>query len=146
MFEVRASAPAAQEKPFFNGESSNYPEPSQQGRPVFQQPKVMRVWVAPYVDADGNLRSGEYTYFNTPGKWNYGDMKKPGAASGAFEPGRPSNLGFNPVVKAPPEAKAPPKPAEQPAPAPAATSSANTKPSDASALAITQPYQRLNTK
>lgn len=138
-------------QPYFQGQASNYPEPGQQGMAVFSQPKVMRVWTAPYVDADGNLRSGEYTYFSTPGKWNYGDMKKPGAASGIFEPARPGNLGFNPVVQQPKSAgnggattnAAPPKPAE-----PANNTGGVGQPAAANAPAdsttsITQPYQRL---
>ncbi len=136
--------------PMFNGQPSNYPDPGQNGMPVFTQPKVMRVWVAPYVDADGNLRSGEYTYFSTPGTWNYGTLNKPGAASGIFEPSRPDNLGFKPNVvsgnrragstsggSAAPSA--PPAPAEQGRaptlkPAPTATSGEG----------ITQPYKRLS--
>lgn len=154
---VQTSAPDAQ--PFFQGQPSNYPEPSQNGMPVFQQPKVMRVWVAPYVDADGNLRSGEYTYFSTPGQWSYGDMRKPGAASGIFEPSRPGNLGFTatqkekaPAVSS--ESRTPPKPAE---PAANASQGATPVPSGAQsaprqlttgdpAAAITQPYQRLSNK
>ena len=95
VFDRRVQKPATVEKPVFQGQSSNYPEPGQNGMPVFEQPTVARVWVAPYVDADGNLRSGEYTYFSTPGKWNYGDLKKPGEASGIIQPGKPSNLGFS---------------------------------------------------
>lgn len=152
---VQASAPEAQ--PFFQGQPSNMPEPGQNGMPVFQQPKVMRVWVAPYVDADGNLRSGEYTYFSTPGQWNYGDMRKPGSASGIFEPSRPGNLGFTATQKAPEgQTRTPPKPAE---PAPASNASQGTTPAPSgaqfnprqttagdAAAAITQPYQRLSSK
>src|SRR5690606_17618151 len=83
-------------QPYFGSHSSHYPDAAQQGMPVFQQPKVMRVWLAPYVDADGNLRSGEYTYFATPGAWNYGSLQTPGQASGVYEPSRPDQLGFNP--------------------------------------------------
>lgn len=135
-------------QPVFAGTPSNMPEPGVNGMPVFQQPQVMRAWVAPYVDADGNLRSGEYTYFNTPGKWNYGDMAKPGNAAGIFEPARPDNLGFNPVVT--PDAKrTPARPAEPGAARssqPAQGSNAGRvqgAPAD-STTAITQPYQRLS--
>lgn len=137
---VQEGASASEQKPVFAGQLSNFPEPGQAGMPVFQQPQVMRAWVAPYVDADGNLRTGEYTYFSTPGKWNYGDLKKPGTASGIFEPGRADKLGFNPVV-APDKKSAPAKPAE---PAkPAAQGSLQGAPAD-STTAITQPYQRLS--
>lgn len=150
-----ADAPAAQ-RPFFRGESSNYPEPGQNGMPVYEQPKVMRAWVAPYVDADGNLRSGEYTYFNTPGQWNYGDLKKSGAASGIFEPAKNSKLGFNPAIQDPNKqaTSAPRAGISQPAlpsvaPAKAAqpggtTSGAEVAPQ--SADNITQPYQRLSVR
>lgn len=135
------SAAAAEGRPFFNGQPSNYPEPGQTGMPVFQQPKVMRAWVAPYVDADGNLRSGEYTYFATPGQWNYGEMKKPGSASGMFEPARPDKLGFNPVAPVG-TAKAPPKPAEG---ATAAAPGSAPRAAQDPVSTITQPYQRLPT-
>jgi hypothetical protein len=95
--------------------------------------------VAPYVDADGNLRTGEYTYFNTPGKWNYGTTKAPGAASGIFGPGKPNTLGFTPTDKKPVTQSAPAKPS-----APSATPSNGTTSAPAkSAGNITQPYQKL---
>ena len=108
---------------------SAYPEPGNAGMPVFQQPRVMRVWVAPYVDSDGNLRSGEYTYFSTPGQWNYGSLKKPGEASGAFAPARPDQLGI-PRGTAP--RNAPMAPSSSAPQAPASSGS------------ITQPYQTLS--
>ena len=123
---------------------SNYPEPGNTGMPVFQQPKVMRVWVGPYVDADGNLRSGEYTYFSTPGQWNYGTLKKPGAASGIFEPTKPNNLGFKPVIPPAPatqQAK-PARPPEPPSTSQGAAAGSTPAPSTSS-TGITQPYQRL---
>lgn len=125
------------------GVASHYPTPDQNGMPVFEQPKVMRVWVAPYVDADGNLRGGEYAYFSTPGKWNYGGLRKPGAASGIFEPARPDALGFKPEeVKQKQKSPAAPPPSasgvnSQPTPAVVA-------PANDPAAAITQPYQRLS--
>ncbi len=152
VFDRRVQQTAPDAQPFFNGQPSNYPEPGQNGMPVFQQPKVMRVWVAPYVDADGNLRSGEYTYFNTPGQWSYGDLKKPGAAAGVFEPAKPGNLGFTPVLQNKATSATPPKPAEPagasqgttPVPSSAPTSKAQL-PNDPTAT-ITQPYTRLNNK
>jgi type IV conjugative transfer system lipoprotein TraV len=94
-----------------------YAEPGEVGKPVFQEPQVHRVWIAPYVDANGNLRSGEYTYFNTPGQWNYGTTTAQGsaAASTMFAPVKGGNgtLGFNPNVKAAGPAvpkQSPPKP------------------------------------
>lgn len=139
-------------KPYFSGQPSNYPEPGQTGMPIFTQPKVMRVWVAPYVDADGNLRSGEYTYFSTPGTWNYGTLNKPGAASGIMEPSRPDNLGFKPntTPTQPARRAAPPAPAEadnsgtnagqQPA---AQGQAPRQQSSNSSSEGITQPYRRL---
>ncbi len=152
VFDKRVQQTAPDAQPFFQGQPSNMPEPHQNGMPVFQQPKVMRVWVAPYVDADGNLRSGEYTYFSTPGQWNYGDMRKPGAAAGIFEPSKPNNLGFTPTQK-PAETRTPPKPTDSsatsqgstPAPSAANAPARQTSANDAAA-AITQPYQRLSNK
>lgn len=138
-----------EQKPFFQGQVSDYPEPGATGKPVYQQPRVLRPWIAPYVDADGNLRSGEYTYFATPGRWNYGELRKPGAASGIFAPARPDSLGFNPVAPAS-TSKAPPRPAEPSRPAAAGQpASAGATPAPAAArpatdsTGITQPYQRL---
>lgn len=155
VFQAQQDAPQPQQ-PFFKGESSNYPEPGQNGMPVFQQPKVMRAWVAPYVDADGNLRSGEYTYFNTPGQWNYGDLKKAGNASGIFEPSKKSKLGFTPnftdankkqaTTGRTSEAQPPLSPT---APAkPAQPGSQGTGPESPAATTdnITQPYQRLSVR
>lgn len=80
------------------GYNSGYTEPGSVGEPVFKQPKVYRVWIAPYVDADGNLRSGEYTYFSTPGQWAYGSLRTPGSASAGteFAPSKTTALGFKP--------------------------------------------------
>lgn len=139
VFGTRASTETREDsKPFFQGKESEFPETGQQGMPVFSQPKVHRVWVAPYVDADGNLRTGEYTYFNTAGKWNYGSTKTPGSASGVFGPSKPGNLGFNPVDAkkvAPAAVSAPPKPANTPAATAASTKAMTDN--------ITQPYQKL---
>lgn len=111
-----------------------YAEPGQTGQPVFKEPTVHRVWIAPYVDGDGNLRSGEYTYFSTPGEWSYGSLRQPGAAGGStlFAPTKGGQLGFTPKVPAP--AAQPPKPD---APSAAAVQSP-------SLPAITQPAQKLN--
>ncbi|MBC8737240.1 type IV conjugative transfer system lipoprotein TraV [Paraburkholderia sp. UCT31] len=99
-------------QPVFDAADSGLPDTPESGMPVFRQPKVMRVWVAPYVDADGNLRSGEYTYFTTPGQWNYGSLHKPGDASASFGPARAGgNLGFNPITDKP---KVTPPPAPPP--------------------------------
>lgn len=78
--------------------TDRYAEPGEHGQPVFRQPRVYRVWLAPYVDADGNLRSGEYVYFSTPGEWAYGTTRDSGVAGAAmFGPQRPENIGFTPV-------------------------------------------------
>ena len=115
VFDTRKDTPAQQQGQYFNTASTGLPDTPENGMPVFKQPKVHRVWVAPYVDADGNLRSGEYTYFTTPGEWNYGSLHKAGAASGAFGPARPNDVGFTPAQaekKSAPSAptQAPPKP------------------------------------
>lgn len=144
VFDAKARTDVREEnKPFFLGRESEMPEPGQQGMPVFNQPKVHRVWVAPYVDADGNLRTGEYTYFNTPGKWNYGTTRTPGAAAGVFGPAKPNqNLGFTPNDKKP---VTPPAAGTKPAAPPNAPATApapgNVKP--AAGNNITQPYQKL---
>jgi len=135
VFDSRSSKAEA-DRPFFQGREAEMPQVGQQGAPVYAQPKVHRVWVAPYVDADGNLRTGEYTYFNTAGKWNYGTTRNAGAASGVFGPAKPGNLGFTPAAK-----NAPVTSATQAAPAkPPAPAASPAKPADTS---ITQPYQKL---
>lgn len=144
VFEARGrqEAPTFGGAPVVGAQPSGYPDVGETGMPVFTQPKVLRVWVAPYVDANGNLRSGEYTYFATPGQWNYGDLKKPGAAASAmFAPARESNLGFTAV--APAVKGAPPAPAEAPRPASNPPAIGAGSASSTSAPAITQPYQRL---
>lgn len=132
VFENQAEAATrAAAQPYF-GQDSNFPA-TQTGMPVFQQPKVMRVWLAPYVDADGNLRSGEYTYFATPGAWNYGSLQSPGEASGVFGPSSANELGFNPVEAAR-------KGKNTGRPSVPGNDSANTVPAQPG---ITQPYQRV---
>ena len=124
----------------FKGANAGFAEPGEVGMPVFQQPKVMRVWVAPYVDADGTLRSGEYAYFSTPGQWNYGTTRQAGQASGAFGPSKPDALGFKADITKK-TATTPPKPQD-----PAKTSAAvsNTVSTDSPIQGITQPYKRLS--
>lgn len=127
---------------------SAYPEPGAGGMPVFQQPKVMRPWVAPYVDADGNLNSGEYVYFSTPGRWNYGELRKPGAAGGSmFGPARPENLGFTPNTAEAPKTAKPLAPAEPPKsakPVESAGEEVVARPGgQTNAAGVVQPYQRL---
>jgi len=112
-----------------------YAEPGSVGQPLFKEPKVHRVWIAPYVDADGNLRSGEYTYFSTPGEWDYGSLRTNGAASGGtlFAPTKGTQLGFTPATKPTAAAPTPPKP------------ETNARPNTQSLLpAITQPDQKLS--
>ena len=60
---------------------SGYAEPGQVGEPIFREPRVYRVWIAPFVDANGNMHSGQYVYFSTPGEWSYGALHDTGAAS-----------------------------------------------------------------
>ena len=121
-------------RPYFKGEESAYPEPGERGMPVFKQPEVHRVWVAPYVDSDGNLRSGEYTYFSTPGSWNYGSTRRPGEAAAIFGPAKPGNLGFAPA----PTSQNRPAPAAPPGP-----SASTARAASESVNGITQPAQRI---
>lgn len=116
---------------------SSYPAPDK-AMPVFQQPKVFRPWLAPYVDADGVLHAGEYAYFNTPGQWNYGELRKPGAGGAVMGPAKPWDTGFVPrdAEKESRKLSAPPAPTEQAAQQGPASGSAPSS--------ITQPYQRLN--
>lgn len=108
---------------------SGYTDPGKVGEPVFQEPQVHRVWIAPYVDADGNLRSGEYTYFSTPGAWAYGSLRSPGDASAStmFAPTKSNALGFKPDIIAKP-GQTPPVPGSTIAPS--SDSSAITPPAE----------------
>lgn len=64
-----------------------YAEPGAVGEPIFREPRVYRVWLAPFVDANGNMHSGQYVYFSTPGEWLYGGLAQTGEASpGLFTP------------------------------------------------------------
>lgn len=60
---------------------AGYAEPGQVGEPIFREPRVYRVWIAPFVDANDNMHSGQYVYFSTPGEWSYGGLHDAGAAS-----------------------------------------------------------------
>lgn len=143
VFDSKAPAEKQAEQPFFHGQTTNYPAPPGAGAPVFNQPRVFQPWLAPYVDAEGNLRSGEYGYFSTPGRWNYGSLKKAGQASAIFEPARPSDLGFTPAVKPKAASAAPPRPADAPAAAAPAAQPTATATRSAPTNNITQPYKRL---
>lgn len=129
-----AAADDAQNKPFFKGEDSGFTETGERGMPVFKQPDVHRVWVSPYVDSDGNLRTGEYTYFSTPGKWNYGTTRRAGEGSAIFGPQKPNNLGFVPVTTSAKTEK------------PAAPPNTTVKPvaTTENVDSITQPAQRIS--
>jgi conjugal transfer pilus assembly protein TraV len=131
---------ATSDRPFFKGEDSDFPEAGERGMPVFKQPEVHRVWVAPYVDSDGNLRTGEYTYFSTPGKWNYGTTKRPGEGSAIFGPSKPgANLGFVPVTQQ--QQKGADRPAAPPSSNASTPAKAATQPDRVDN--ITQPAQRI---
>jgi type IV conjugative transfer system lipoprotein TraV len=144
VFDMSHKEDAAQQQPgqYFNPNSAGLPDTPENGMPVFKQPQVHRVWVAPYVDADGNLRSGEYTYFTTPGEWNYGSLHKPGAASGAFGPARPNDVGF---ASAPEQKKAAPGAPTQSPPQPEAskTNPQQVATPQTGGSAVTQPAQRF---
>lgn len=59
------------------------------GEPVFHQPKVYQVWTGAFVDAEGNLHDGHTSWFSTPGRWAYGTVNQPGAASNVMSPSLP---------------------------------------------------------
>lgn len=148
------------------------PYPDQKGTggmPVFKQPQVLRVFVKPYVDADGNLRSGEQVFTATPGEWAYGTMKKPGSGAAVtlskganFGPADGRVLGFTPQVgstatitsKTTVVQGTPPAPAATVATVPTATPLANPNATTTTTTkqqtvvnneaGITQPYQRLS--
>lgn len=45
------------------------------GMPIRTQPTQMRVWVAPWIDADGDLHDAEFIYVEIDkGKWEIGSM------------------------------------------------------------------------
>ena len=93
---------------------AGYAEPGQVGEPIFREPRVYRVWIAPFVDANGNMHSGQYVYFSTPGEWSYGGLHDAGAASpgmyGPLPPGESfgGNAHKGTALRVP--AGAPPKP------------------------------------
>lgn len=65
--------------------------------PVFIPAHPYRYWVAPWTDANGVAHSGEMQYFVIPGRFAYGSLETPGAASGILGPVKPEDLGFTPV-------------------------------------------------
>jgi hypothetical protein len=142
IMSARSSVAAAPSNPIVHNPGA-YREPDV-GQPVFRQPQVHRVWIAPYVDADGNLRSGEYTYFATPGEWTYGTLHEPGVASGStlFAPQRPDHLGFTAVEpsKASTVPPVPPGKAVESLPTPTGVSPAAAA---AAREGITQPAETL---
>lgn len=148
--EAERAAQVAANQPYFRGQESGFPDQGEVGMPVYKQPQVHRVWVAPYVDADGNLRSGEYTYFATPGEWNYGSTTRSGQASGIFGPAKPGDYGFNPVdskktqtvttTQAPPQPDAPPASANNNA---QKSPTGSTTTTTTSVDGVTQPGQRF---
>jgi type IV conjugative transfer system lipoprotein TraV len=138
------SGPAKAAEPVVGAALSGLPA-GDPGMPVYKQPTVVRVWVAPYVDANGNLRSGEYAYFATPGEWNYGTLRNPGQ-SGMFGPVKPQDYGFNPTTDTKTTAAPPPSTETQSQQAPSAPPVTTLQPGTSSKPAsagITQPYQRL---
>lgn len=52
------------------------------GAPVYTPPTPRRVWIAPWTDQNGVIHAGEWVYFETPGSWNIGTLKKDGAIGG----------------------------------------------------------------
>jgi len=75
--------------------SSGFYGPGQVGMPVFKEPRVYRAWIAPYIDSSGNMHSGQYVYFSTPGEWSYGSLTRSGEASpGLYGPIPPQDSFF----------------------------------------------------
>ena len=93
---------------------AGYAEPGQVGEPIFREPRVYRVWIAPFVDANGNMHSGQYVYFSTPGEWSYGGLQDAGAASpgmyGPLPPGESFGGNAHKATALRVPAGAPPKP------------------------------------
>lgn len=152
--KVAAEIEKSKNVPVLPGAASAYPETPVNGMPVFEQPRVYRVWIPPYVDAEGNLRSGEYSYFSTPGRWNYGTMKKEGAGSSVMEPTKPNSLGFTPEVVERKNQQRGTRSSVRQGTAKDTVSEEQTQPTQAqqqgqpsqssNVNGITQPYQRLN--
>lgn len=114
-----------------------YPQPQERGMPVFREPQVHRVWGAPWTDANGILHGGEYLYFVTPGRWNYGSMQDPGQASGMFQPVKPGKYGFEPIV-------ARPKVQTETTGAPNGGTTETRTLTQGNSAGVTQPYEHLN--
>lgn len=72
-------------------------------KPVFQQPRIYRLWVAPWQDEYDFMHSGEYIYFKEDGYWNYGNKKpgksKQGVIKNIFEPIDTSKPSFKVIKK-----------------------------------------------
>lgn len=84
--------------------------------PVYQPPRPWRVWLGPWVDANGDLRSGQYVWFVTPGHWYYagkiwplgrlgkhtghaaGNVGDTFVKDGVLAPVPPTRLGFTPSL------------------------------------------------
>ena len=84
--------------------------------PVYQPPRPWRVWLGPWVDANGDLRSGQYVWFVTPGHWYYagkiwplgrlgkhtghaaGNVGDTFVKDGVLAPVPPTHLGFTPSL------------------------------------------------
>jgi hypothetical protein len=127
------------------GQFEGYPQPRQVGMPVYEAAKVHRAWTAPWTDAEGNLRGGEYVYFTTPGKWSYGGLRSPGEASDIFRPKRADDVGMaviSPLEAAANAARGAAPAATQPVSTPTATRQVPVAPAPSG---ITQPYQKLTT-
>lgn len=149
VFDARAQEQVAQRsQPFFGQQAAptGYTDSQPSGTPVFNQSTVHRTWVAPYTDADGVLRSGQYVYFNTPGSWNYGSLKKKGAASDIFAPANPKEkLGFNPDYNAAAQQQQNGQRAPKPASSTEGTQVVNGKAGDVtSSDGVTQPKIKFN--
>ncbi len=65
-----------------------------EGRPIYVPEQVHRIFRGPWVDDYEVMHEGEHLFYKTPGRWTYGNLKRPGAASGLIEPISPGELGF----------------------------------------------------
>lgn len=47
-------------------------------KPLYQPPRPVRIWVAPWKGDDGMLRSGQFIYATRKGGWQMGELREQG--------------------------------------------------------------------
>jgi len=62
--------------------------------PVRVPPRIVRVWIAPFEDEDGDLNQGGYVFMEvSPGRWIFGEeLKKTGNTISPFFRGKPGEI------------------------------------------------------